>query len=131
MNDYNNSVAQLFLHSALNGKRFEEYVFKELLKEKLNLLFVNLDEELEIYERSIGNAEKAITLISRYSQKIPEEARLGVYCHCIQLGIVSIIDNPINDFFLILQSFMGISVEKDSELRKIFSEMMLTFFGYE
>jgi hypothetical protein len=130
MEIYKKSVAQLFLHSALNKQSIDKYFFKELLLQKLNHLFVDIEEEMKIYEDSIASNEKTFSIISKYSEKIPEEAKFGVYCHCLQLGIITVRDEPANEFFLLLSVGKKIPFEKDYELKNIFGEMLLTFFGY-
>lgn len=124
---YTEAVAQLFLHAALNNGEFADYLFKEILIQKLMKLEVDPERQFELYNETVKSRPKNFTLISDLTKPIPKENLYGIYCHCLQLGIVRLMDNPSDEFFLLLKVASNISFEEGARLNRIFSEMFLTF----
>lgn len=124
---FEEAAAQLFLHAALRNKSFEDYIQKQLLVEKLNALSVDFEEQFTIYYQSIAADYSTFSLVSNHTASIPVEKRYGIYCQCIQLGIVNILDNPSDDFFVFLRISLGISIDEETLIKKVFSEMLLLF----
>jgi|HubBroStandDraft_4_1064222.scaffolds.fasta_scaffold152660_1 hypothetical protein len=128
--NYQKAVCQLFLHSALQKNSFEEYSFPDLLKSKLVHLYIDINEELVFFANFNAEIQSNFSRINILCQAIPEEARFGIYCNCVQLGIVVLLDDPANEFFLLLGVALNIPFDKEQELKNVFSKMLLTFFGF-
>jgi hypothetical protein len=128
--NYQKAVCQLFLHSALQKNSFEKYLFPDLLKSKLVHLFIDINEELVFFANFNAEMQSVFSRINILCQAIPEEARFGIYCNCVQLGISVLLDDPTNEFFLLLGVALNVSFDKQQELKNVFSNMLLTFFGF-
>jgi hypothetical protein len=125
---YNSCIAQLFLHSALHGKEFCDYPFQDLLLSKLEELDVDFVDELRRYNQTITKGVSSFTLIRDLVEPIPFYKKFGVYCHCIQLGINTILrEGNGNEWFNLLPVAFKVSIDELNIVQQVFTDMRATF----